>query len=85
VLVCGLPGAGKSTLVREAKLTVPCTINKVVIYTLAQDEIYERFRIGTSHAQFSPDEWKKSREELVKTVEQILKHPLLNDLWVVPS
>lgn len=67
----------------------------MLVYALEQDEIYEKFRKRNRHdTDFQPEEWKNSREELVRTVEQLLviygKHSNEEnkksiDLWLEPT
>lgn len=69
VLVCGLPGAGKSTLVRAL---VEASTSEQVREWVAFDDLFERF--GGYASTFNPAEWKKCQIEMVSRVQSRLMH-----------
>ena len=70
VLLCGLPGSGKSTLIEKVKGSLPEELSlKVVCY----DDMWEHV------TSFQPDAWKQNRLVLFDRVATYLKddtHPI---------
>lgn len=81
VLVCGLPGVGKSSLVRNAIASCPSPNNtKILVYIIEYDALYSNHT-----TMFDVEEWKKSREEAAKIVEQLLRQDSSNTSNILPA
>lgn len=66
VVVCGLPGAGKSTLV--AKLEASDADGDFVFESIAFDDLFRERRVYDGGAEFDPVEWKTSQIEMAARI-----------------
>lgn len=69
VILCGLPGSGKTTLA-TALMNLSKDLDDAAVHKLSFDDEYERQR--PSADEFDPVAWHKSRHVCVEEVKQIL-------------
>ncbi|KAH7476665.1 L-seryl-tRNA(Sec) kinase [Phytophthora ramorum] len=84
VLVCGLPAAGKTTLVKH--LVARGSVSTRLYERISLDDLYEQVMVGGEDCKptdFDPDKWKACQQEMVARVGKRLKQheapPITND------
>lgn len=74
VLVCGLPAAGKTTLVKH--LVTTCNTSSTRLYQgISLDDLYEQQSENgdTRSTEFDPSTWKTCQKEIVLRVAKCIK------------
>ncbi|KAG1708413.1 hypothetical protein DVH05_025092 [Phytophthora capsici] len=73
VLVCGLPGAGKTTLVKQLVATA-CSISSRLHERISFDDLYEQHVTAEGKpGEFDPEKWKMCQQDMLKRVSNRLK------------
>ncbi|KAF4042261.1 ATPase family associated domain-containing protein 33 [Phytophthora infestans] len=76
VLMSGLPGAGKTTLVKH--LVASSTTLSRLYERISFDDLYEQ--MATSTVEFDPDQWKYCQQEMMvqvsRRIKELLKIPV---------
>eukprot|EP00644_Phytophthora_capsici_P004152 jgi/Phyca11/109662/e_gw1.17.588.1 len=66
VLVCGLPGAGKTTLVKQLVATA-CSISSRLHERISFDDLYEQHVTAEGKpGEFDPEKWKMCQQDMLK-------------------
>jgi tRNA uridine 5-carbamoylmethylation protein Kti12 len=66
LLICGLPAAGKTTLVKQlvAKSSAPSRLYERISF----DDLYERLVAEDASTEFDPEKWKTCQQAMVVRV-----------------
>src|SRR5690554_1696866 len=84
VLLCGLPGVGKSTLAKSIKEHFPSFLNSIPVKSslsveiIEYDKIYDQMKHDSQNPKESFDlgAWKETRRVAFETVERFLQQTL---------